>query len=65
MIQFTKEYSIITSNLTFDRLNEVFNDTMLTGAMVDLLTHWAHILDISLEKSARYEDNIAWLITID
>jgi DNA replication protein DnaC len=52
---------IITSNLTFDRWNEVFNDTMLTGALVDRLAHRAHILDISLEKSARYEDTIAWL----
>lgn len=56
---------IITSNLTFDRWNEVFNDTMLTGALVDRLAHRAHILDISLEKSARYEDTIAWLKTQD
>lgn len=52
---------IITSNLTFDRWNEVFNDTMLTGALVDRLAHRAHILDISLENSVRYEDTIAWL----
>ena len=52
---------IITSNLTFDRWNEVFNDTMLTGALVDRLAHRAHILDISLENSVRYEDTMAWL----
>lgn len=52
---------IITSNLTFDRWHEVFGDTILTGALVDRLTHRAHILDISLEKSVRYEDTLAWL----
>lgn len=52
---------IITSNLTFDRWNEIFNDTMLTGALVDRLAHRAHILDISLENSVRFEDTIAWL----
>jgi DNA replication protein DnaC len=52
---------IITSNLTFDRWHEVFGDTMLTGALVDRLAHRAHILDISLENSVRYEDTLAWL----
>jgi DNA replication protein DnaC len=52
---------IISSNLTFDRWNEVFNDTMLTGALVDRLAHRAHILDISLEKSIRFEDTLDWL----
>lgn len=52
---------IITSNLTFDRWNEVFNDTILTGALVDRLAHKAHILDISRETSHRFEDTIAWL----
>ena len=54
---------IITSNLTFDRWSEVFNDTMLTGALVDRLAHRAHILDISLEHSVRFEDTITWLKT--
>ena len=52
---------IITSNLTFDRWNEVFNDTVLTGALVDRLAHRAHILDISRETSHRFEETIAWL----
>ena len=30
---------IINSNLTFDCWNEVFNDTMLTGALVERLVH--------------------------
>jgi len=52
---------IITSNLTFERWNEIFNDTVLTGALVDRLAHKAHILDISRDTSHRFEETIAWL----
>lgn len=52
---------IITSNLTFDRWNEVFNDTVLTGALVDRLAHKAHILDISRKFSHRFEETISWI----
>lgn len=52
---------IITSNLTFDRWNEIFNDTVLTGALVDRLAHKAHILDISRETSYRFEETISWM----
>jgi len=45
---------IITTNPTFDRCEEIFKDTMLTGAMVDRLAHKAHILDISRETSHRF-----------
>ena len=46
---------IVTTNLTFDRWQEVFHDPTLTGAMIDRLAHKAHILDISREKGGRYE----------
>lgn len=52
---------IITTNLTFDRWEEIFKDTMLTGAIVDRLAHKAHIMDISREKSHRFEETISWL----
>ncbi len=52
---------IITSNLTFERWNEVFSDTVLTGALVDRIAHKAHILDISRDTSHRFEETIAWL----
>lgn len=52
---------IITTNLTFDRWEEIFKDTMLTGAIVDRLAHKAHVLDISRENSHRFEETIAWL----
>ena len=52
---------IITSNLTFERWDEVFSDTVLTGALVDRIAHKAHILDISRDTSHRFEETIAWL----
>ena len=38
---------IITTNLAFENWEEVFHDTNLTGALVDRLTHKAHILDMT------------------
>jgi len=38
---------ILTTNLSFDKWDEVFHDTNLAGALVDRLTHEAHILDMS------------------
>ena len=52
---------IVTSNLTFDRWEEIFKDPTLTGALIDRLAHKAHILDISREKGGRFEETIAWL----
>jgi len=52
---------IVTSNLTFDRWEEVFKDPTLTSALIDRLAHKAHILDISRDKGGRFEETIAWL----
>ncbi len=52
---------IITTNLAFDRWEEIFKDPMLTGAIVDRLAHKAHIMDMSRETSYRYEETISWL----
>jgi len=38
---------ILTTNLSFDKWEDVFHDTNLAGALVDRLTHKAHILDMS------------------
>ena len=38
---------IITTNLAFEKWEEVFHDTNLTAALVDRLTHKAHVLDMS------------------
>lgn len=52
---------IITTNLAFDRWEEIFKDPMLTGAIVDRLAYKSHILDISREKSHRFEETMSWL----
>lgn len=52
---------VVTSNLTFDRWEEIFKDPTLTGALIDRLAHKAHILDISRDKGGRFEETIAWL----
>jgi DNA replication protein DnaC len=52
---------IVSSNLTFDRWEEVFKDPTLTGALIDRLAHKAHVLDISRDKGGRFEETIAWL----
>lgn len=51
---------IITTNLSFDRWEEIFKDPMLTAAMVDRIAHRAHVLDLS-GKSFRVEDTKKWL----
>jgi DNA replication protein DnaC len=52
---------IITSNLNFDRWEEIFKDPMLTGAMIDRLAHKAHIMDMTVETSYRYEETKQWM----
>jgi DNA replication protein DnaC len=52
---------IITTNLNFDRWEEIFKDAMLTGAMVDRLAHKAHIIELARENSHRFEETIEWL----
>ena len=41
---------IITSNLPFDEWTEVFGSERLTGALLDRLTHHAHILEMNGES---------------
>lgn len=58
--RYSKGATIITTNLTFDRWNEVFGDNMVTSALVDRLAFKAHILDMTLDTSYRYEETVAW-----
>ena len=51
---------IITTNLIFDRWEEIFKDPILTGAMIDRLAHKAHVIDLSGE-SYRIKETISWL----
>ena len=51
---------VITTNLTFDRWNEVFNDPVLTGAIVDRIAHKAHVVDMTGE-SYRVIETKEWM----
>ncbi|MDR2493279.1 MAG: ATP-binding protein, partial [Coriobacteriales bacterium] len=51
---------VITTNLAFEKWEEVFKDTDMTGALVDRLAHRAHILDMSGD-SYRIDDTKRWL----
>jgi DNA replication protein DnaC len=51
---------LITTNLTFNRWQEIFHDPTLTTAMVDRLTHKAHVINIQGE-SYRYKETKEWL----
>ena len=42
-----RKSTIITTNLGFDRWSEIFNDEVLTAAMVDRLTHRAIMLNMN------------------
>jgi len=52
--------TIITTNLSFDRWDEIFGDTILTAAMVDRLTHKAHIVNMN-GQSYRTKETQQWL----
>jgi DNA replication protein DnaC len=52
---------IVTTNRSFDRWENVFDDPVITGAMIDRLAHKAHVLDISREHGGRFEETIAWM----
>jgi DNA replication protein DnaC len=51
---------IITSNLTFDRWEEIFKDPILTGALVDRVAYQSHVIDMSGD-SYRIKKTIDWL----
>ena len=51
---------IITSNLSFDRWNEVFHDPVLTAAMIDRLTYKSYLIDMTGD-SYRMKETKQWL----
>jgi len=50
-----RKSTIITTNLSFERWNEIFGDTVLTAAMVDRLTHRALMVNMT-GKSFRVKE---------
>jgi len=55
-----RKSTIITTNLSFDRWSEIFGDPVLTAAMVDRLTHKAHIINMN-GKSFRVKETKNWI----
>jgi len=45
-----RKATIITTNLGFDRWSEIFGDPVLTAALVDRLTHKAHLVSMKGES---------------
>jgi DNA replication protein DnaC len=54
-----RKSTIITTNLSFDRWNEIFGDPVLTAAMVDRITHRAHIVNMN-GNSYRVKETKEW-----
>ncbi|MFY9296137.1 MAG: IS21-like element helper ATPase IstB, partial [Caldicoprobacterales bacterium] len=45
-----RKSTIITTNLSFDRWNEIFNDAVLTAALIDRMTHKSYVLNMNGES---------------
>ena len=55
-----RKSTIITTNLPFTRWNEIFNDPILTAAMVDRLTHKSYLVNMNGE-SYRIKETKKWM----
>ena len=55
-----RKSTIITTNLSFDRWSEIFGDPVLTAAMVDRLTHKAHLVNMN-GGSYRVKETKKWM----
>jgi DNA replication protein DnaC len=55
-----RKATIITTNLAFDRWQELFGDPVLTAALVDRLTHKAYCVNMTGD-SYRLKETEAWL----
>ena len=59
-----RKSTIITTNLSFDRWNEVFNDATMTAALIDRLTHKAYLINMNGD-SYRIKETSEWLEEIN
>ena len=55
-----RKSTIITTNLSFERWNEIFSDSVMTAAMIDRLTHKSYILNMN-GNSYRLKETREWL----
>ena len=52
--------TIITTNLSFERWGEIFQDPVMTAAMIDRLTHKSYTININ-GNSYRLKESQEWL----
>ena len=55
-----RKSTIITSNLSFERWEEIFKDPVMTAAMVDRLTHKSYVINM-VGDSYRLKETQEWL----
>jgi len=55
-----RKSTIITTNLSFERWDEIFLDSVMTAAMIDRLTHKSYILNMN-GNSYRLKETREWL----
>ena len=55
-----RKSTIVTTNLSFDRWEEIFSDTVMTAAMIDRLTHKSYLLNMN-GGSYRLKETKEWL----
>jgi len=55
-----RKSTIITTNLSFGRWDEIFSDSVMTAAMIDRLTHKSYILNMN-GNSYRLKETREWL----
>lgn len=55
-----RKSTIITTNLSFDRWNEIFQDPIMTAAMVDRLTHKSYMVNM-IGDSYRLKETKEWI----
>lgn len=55
-----RKSTLITTNLSFDRWNEIFKDPVMTAAMIDRLTHKSYLVNMN-GNSYRMKETKKWL----
>lgn len=56
-----RKSTIITTNLSFERWDEIFKDPVMTAAMIDRLTHKSYIVNMNGD-SYRLKETKLWLL---
>lgn len=52
--------TIVTTNISFERWDEIFKDLIMTAAMIDRLTHKAYIVNMN-GNSYRLKETREWI----